>query len=89
VSNNLDTPLTALYVDLDDRVLPTLGWSRDHRPGRKPMLTDAELNRLVGRAERLGSALHDSHLRTVVVCLQGGRESARATRGSRCSIRRL
>jgi len=26
VTNNLDTLLTALYVDLDDRVLPALGW---------------------------------------------------------------
>jgi hypothetical protein len=37
VTNNLDTLLTALYVHLDDRVLPTLGWSREHRPGRKPV----------------------------------------------------
>jgi hypothetical protein len=43
VANNLDVLLTALYVDLDDRVLPALGWSRDHRPGRKPALSDAEL----------------------------------------------
>jgi hypothetical protein len=43
VTNNLDTLLTALYVDLDDRVLPALGWSREHRPGRKPVLSDAEL----------------------------------------------
>jgi hypothetical protein len=39
----LDTLLTALYVELDDRVLPRLGWSRAHRPGRKPRLSDAEL----------------------------------------------
>jgi hypothetical protein len=43
VTNNLDTLLTALYVDLDDRVLPALGWSRDHLPGGKPQLSDAEL----------------------------------------------
>jgi hypothetical protein len=43
VSNELDTLLTALYVELEDRVLPRLGWSRAHRPGRKPALTDAEL----------------------------------------------
>ena len=41
--NDLNTLLTALYVDLDDRVLPALGWSREHRPGRKPALSDAEL----------------------------------------------
>jgi hypothetical protein len=43
VSNELDTLLTASYVELEDRVLPRLGWSRAHRPGRKPVLTDAEL----------------------------------------------
>ena len=43
MSNNLDTLLTALYVDLDDRILPALGCSRTHRRGRKPVLSDAEL----------------------------------------------
>jgi hypothetical protein len=43
VSNELDAPLTALYVDLEDRVLPRLGCSRTHRRGRKPVLSDAEL----------------------------------------------
>ena len=43
VTNNLDTLLTALYVELEDRVLPALGWSRQHRPGRRPVLSDAEL----------------------------------------------
>lgn len=43
MSNNLDTLLTALYVDLDDRILPALGCSRAHRAGRKPVLSDAEL----------------------------------------------
>jgi hypothetical protein len=43
VSKELDTLLTALYVELEDRVLPRLGWSRAHRRGRKPQLTDAEL----------------------------------------------
>lgn len=47
VNQNLDTLLTALYVELDDRVLPTLGVSRAHRPGRKPALSDAELLCLV------------------------------------------
>jgi hypothetical protein len=42
VENNLDALLTALYVDLGDRVLHALGWSRDHLPGRKPRLSDAE-----------------------------------------------
>lgn len=47
MNTDLDALLTTLYVNLDDRVLPGLGWSRDHRPGRKPALTDAELLCLV------------------------------------------
>jgi hypothetical protein len=43
VTNNLGTLLTALYVDLDDRVLPALGWPRQHRAGRKPALSGAGL----------------------------------------------
>jgi hypothetical protein len=56
VTNNLDTLLTALYVDLTDRVLPLLGWSRDHRPGRKPALDDAELLCLAVAQQLLGIA---------------------------------
>jgi hypothetical protein len=56
VTNNLDTLLTALYVDLDDRVLPTLGWSRDHLPGGKPLLSDAELICLAVAQQLLGIA---------------------------------
>lgn len=43
MTNNLDALLTALYVHIEDRVFPALGWSRDHVPGRKPRLSDAEL----------------------------------------------
>jgi hypothetical protein len=43
VTNDLATVLTALCVHLDDHVLSTLGWSRDHLPGSKPALSDAEL----------------------------------------------
>jgi hypothetical protein len=56
VTNNLDTLLTALYVDLDDRVLPALGWSRDHRAGRKPALSDAELACVAVAQQLLGIA---------------------------------
>jgi hypothetical protein len=56
VTNNLDTLLTALYVELDDRVLPALGWTRDHRPGRKPALSDAELACLAVAQHLLGIA---------------------------------
>ena len=41
--NNIDTLLTALYVHLEDRVLPAMGGTRDHQPGCKPVLSDAEL----------------------------------------------
>lgn len=56
MTNDLDTLLIALYVDLEDRVLPGLGWSRDHRPGRKPVLTDAELICLAVAQHLLGIA---------------------------------
>jgi len=56
VSNELNTLLISLYVHLDDRVLPTLGWSRDHVPGRKPALSDAELMCLLVAQHLLGIA---------------------------------
>lgn len=56
VRNNLDTLLTTLYVHLEDRVLPAVGWSRAHRPGRKPALTDGELLCLVVAQHLLGVA---------------------------------
>jgi hypothetical protein len=56
VTNNLDTLLTALYVQLEDRVLPVLGWSRQRRPGRKPVLSDAELVCLAVAQHLLGIA---------------------------------
>jgi Transposase DDE domain len=56
VSNELDTLLTALYVDLEDRVLPLLGCSRAHRRGRRPVLTDAELVCLAVAQQLLGVA---------------------------------
>lgn len=56
MSNELDTLLTALYVDLEDRVLPRLGCSRAHRRGRKPSLSEAELLCLVVAQQLLGVA---------------------------------
>ena len=56
VENNLDALLTALYVDVDDRVLPALGWSRDHLPGRKPRLSDAEFLCVAVAQQLLGIA---------------------------------
>ncbi len=43
MTNDLDALLTALYVHIEDRVFPALGWTRAHRPGRKPALSDGEL----------------------------------------------
>jgi hypothetical protein len=39
---DLDTLLTALYVELTDRIIPLLGFARSG-PGRPPQMTDAEL----------------------------------------------
>ncbi len=39
---DLDTLLTALYVELTDRIIPSLGPAR-RGPGRPPEVTDAEL----------------------------------------------
>jgi hypothetical protein len=56
VKTDLNTLLTTLYVHLDDRILPTLGFSRDHHPGRKPALNDAELVCLLVAQHLLGIA---------------------------------
>lgn len=56
MENNLDALLIALYVDLDDRVLPALGWTREHLAGRKPRLSDAELICLAVAQQLLGVA---------------------------------
>ena len=56
MTNDLETLLTALYVDLEDRVLPAVGWSRARRRGRKPALSDAELICLVVAQQLLGMA---------------------------------
>jgi hypothetical protein len=39
---DLDTLLTALYVELTDRIIPSLGLGRSG-PGKPPEVTDAEL----------------------------------------------
>jgi len=39
---DLDTLLTALYVELSDAIIPSLGFARCG-PGRPPEVTDAEL----------------------------------------------
>jgi hypothetical protein len=54
VDSQLNTLLITLYVFLTDRVLPDLGVSREHRPGRRPVLTDAELLCLAAAQHLLG-----------------------------------
>jgi len=54
VNTQLNTLLTTLYVFLTDHVLPDLGVSRDRRPGRKPVLSDAELLCLAVAQQLLG-----------------------------------
>ena len=39
---DLDTLLTALYVELTDRIIPSRGFTRSG-PGGPPQVTDAEL----------------------------------------------
>lgn len=56
MKTDLNTLLTTLYVHLDDRILPALGFSRDHHPGRKPALNDVELLCLLVAQHMLGIA---------------------------------
>jgi hypothetical protein len=56
VKTDLNTLLTTLYVHLDDRILPALGFTRANHPGRKPALTDVELLCLVVAQQMLGIA---------------------------------
>ncbi|EPR76654.1 putative transposase [Leifsonia rubra CMS 76R] len=56
MKTDLHTFLTTLYVHLDDRILPGLGFSRDHHPGQKPALNDVELLCLVVAQHLLGIA---------------------------------
>ena len=56
MKTDLNTLLTTLYVHRDDRILPELGFSRDHHPGRKPALSDVELLCLVVAQHLLGIA---------------------------------
>ncbi len=56
MKTDLNTLLTTLYVHLDDRIIPALGFSRRGRPGRPPALTDVELLCLVVAQHLLGIA---------------------------------
>ena len=64
---DLDTPLTALHVELTDRIIPFRGPGR-RGPGRPPEVTDAELARpAVAQVRRPRQAIPD-RLRPRLTC---------------------
>lgn len=56
MKTDLNTLLITLYVHLDDRILPAIGFTRDHRADRKPALSDVELLCLLVAQHLLGIA---------------------------------
>lgn len=71
MNTQLNTLLTTLYVYLDDHVLPDLGISRDRRPGRKPVLSDAELLCLAVAQHLLGFSSESRWIRYSRIHLSG------------------
>jgi len=71
VNTQLNTLLTTLYVFLTDQVLPDLGVSRDRRPGRKPVLSDAELLCLAVAQHLLGFSSESRWIRYARAHLRG------------------
>ncbi|MFW0775975.1 IS982 family transposase [Paenarthrobacter nitroguajacolicus] len=71
MNTQLNTLLTTLYVYLDDHVLPDLGVSRAHRPGRKPVLSDAELLCLAVAQHLLGFSSETRWIRYSRIHLSG------------------
>ena len=71
MNTQLNTLLTTLYVYLDDHVLPDLGVSRDRRPGRKPVLSDAELLCLAVAQHLLGFSSEARWIRYSRIHLSG------------------
>ena len=71
MNTQLNTLLTTLYVYLDDHVLPDLGVSRNRRPGRKPVLGDAELLCLAVAQHLLGFSSETRWIRYARVHLSG------------------
>ena len=72
MKTDLNTLLTTLYVHLDDRILPALGFSRDRHPGRKPALNDVELLCLVVAQHLLGIASDRKWIRYPRECCSFG-----------------
>lgn len=71
MNSQLNTLLTTLYVYLDDHVLPDLGVSRAGRPGRKPVLSDAELLCLAVAQHLLGFSSESRWIRYSRIHLSG------------------
>lgn len=71
MKTDLDTLLTTLYVHLDDRILPAIGFSRDHRAGRKPALNDVDLLCLLVAQHLLGIASDRKWIRHARAHLMG------------------
>ena len=57
---DLDTLLTALHVELTDRIIPSLGTGRSG-PGKPPEVTDAELVCLAGISDHSFPGLRGPH----------------------------
>ena len=60
-----DTLLTALYVELTDRIIPSRGFTRSG-PGKPPDVTDAELVCLAGEPRWLRRDVHYSSRRILL-----------------------
>ena len=71
MKTELNTLLITLYVHLDDRILPAIGFTRDHHPGRKPALNDAELLCLLVAQHLLGIASDRKWIRYAHAHLKG------------------
>ena len=71
MNTELNTLLVTLYVHLDDRILPAIGFSRDHRPGRKSALSDVELLCLLVAQHLLGIASDRKWIRYARAHLRG------------------
>lgn len=71
MKTDLNTLLVTLYVHLDDRILPAIGFTRAHSPGRKPALNDVELLCLLVAQHLLGIASDRKWIRYARAHLRG------------------
>lgn len=71
MNTDLNTLLITLYVQLDDRILPAIGFTRAHSAGRKPALNDVELLCLLVAQHLLGIASDRKWIRYARAHLRG------------------